>query len=100
MARQSSTDRNGCSFSEAIINQVWAKGSVIPGFSSNIWRWDRCGSVMKFSDYGNRDSKYGWEIDHITPVAYNGDDKINNLQPLNWENNLKKSDSLNFDYQR
>ena len=47
---------------------------------------------MKFNEHGNRFSKYGWEIDHIDLVANGGGDDLNNLQPLNWNNNASKGD--------
>jgi len=51
---------------------------------------------MKYTEHGNRQSEYGWEIDHINPVANNGSDDLYNLQPLYWGNNLDKGDSLNW----
>ncbi|MFN7825163.1 MAG: HNH endonuclease signature motif containing protein [Pseudobdellovibrionaceae bacterium] len=51
---------------------------------------------MKFSDYGNTESDFGWEIDHINPVSNRGGDDISNLQPLQWKNNRQKSDSTSF----
>ena len=66
---------------------VWAKGSIIPGYDSNIWRRDAFGRAIKFSDYGDRASKYGWEIDHISPSALGGGDDISNLRPLHCANN-------------
>ena len=88
MARNYNTDKNGSSWSEPTKLAVWKKGTSIDGYDSNIWRRDKCGKAMKYSDHGDRQSKYGWEIDHINPVANGGDDNINNLQPLHWENNL------------
>jgi len=70
------------------IQAVWQKGRIIPNFDAGTWRWDKCGTVMKINEYGNRQSKYGWEIDHINP---NGGDQLSNLQPLQWENNVAKS---------
>lgn len=68
---------------------VWAKGVAIPSYDLNVWRRDSMGSVIRYSDYGDRDSEYGWEIDHIDP---NGPDDLLNLQPLHWRNNASKSD--------
>ncbi|HRJ07361.1 MAG TPA: HNH endonuclease signature motif containing protein [Prosthecobacter sp.] len=71
------------------IQLVWNKGAIpIPQEAAN-WRKDTCGAWIARNQYGNRDSNYGWEIDHINP---NGGDAISNLQPLQWENNVAKSD--------
>ena len=71
---------------------IWAKGTPIPGYDSNIWRRDEYGSAMKYSDYGNRNSEYGWEVDHIVPVSRGGTDNLNNLRPLHWRNNASRGD--------
>jgi 5-methylcytosine-specific restriction endonuclease McrA len=96
MVRKHNSDRNGNSWSETTKKIVWNKGSVIEGFLPEIWRRDKCGRAMKFSEHANRKSEYGWEIDHIVPVAHNGTDELSNLQPLYWGNNLDKGDSLNW----
>jgi len=62
MPRNHNTDRDGRPFSEDLKQNVWNKGRIIPDFSSDIWRWDKCGDVIKWSDFGNRESKFGWEI--------------------------------------
>lgn len=76
------------SFSDVIIQKVWEKGQVVAGISPAVWRKDQCGAWIKRTEYGNRDSQYGWEIDHISP---GGTDDLDNLRPLQWQNNVDKS---------
>ena len=51
------------------LRRIWAKGRIIPDFDPNEWRWDHAGRVMRFNDYGNRQSKFGWEKGHIIADA-------------------------------
>ena len=75
-------------FSDDRLNlAVWTKGTPIPGYPSNIWRRDAYGNIMKYSDFGNRASEFGWERDHVVAVALGGTDTINNMRPLHWRAN-------------
>lgn len=80
------------SYSDEIVQKVWEKAFIVPGYDPQVWRKDKCGAWIKRSHYGNRRSQYGWEIDHITPVAKGGDDSLANLRPLQWENNASRQD--------
>jgi len=72
-----------------MIQAVWEKGEVIQGNDPSRWRKDQCGAWIGRAEYGDRDSQYGWEIDHISP---GGSDALSNLRPLQWKNNTDKSD--------
>ena len=71
------------------IERVWEKASRISGYNPDQVRNDPCGTRIVKQDYGDRSSNGGWEIDHRDP---NGGERLSNLQPLNWKNNVKKSD--------
>ena len=70
---------------------LWNACRPCPNFDAKIWRYDNYGTPMKWGEYGNRASEYGWEIDHIHPTSKGGSDGIHNLRALNWRNNAAKS---------
>ncbi|OFX36405.1 MAG: hypothetical protein A2X08_14965 [Bacteroidetes bacterium GWA2_32_17] len=81
------------SFNQSIIDLVWQKATVVPGYDSNVYRKDHCGAWIKKSMHGNANPlSMGWEIDHIKPKSIEKNDELSNLQPLQWENNKGKSD--------
>ena len=88
------TDCLGDSFLPPVVEAVWQKGEWVRGSGVNEIRKDVCGAPMKRGYHGvTTASKMGWEIDHIVPVARDGGDDLKNLQPLQWQNNRRKSDN-------
>lgn len=83
---------NEGAWDESSKRAVWAKGKTVAGYDPAKHRLDECNAWMSYQDYGNRDSLYGWEIDHITPASKGGSDTLGNLRPLQWQNNAAKSD--------
>lgn len=80
-------------FTEQITQKVWNKAKTISDTNEEKgFRKDQCGAWVNRKEYGNRDSDWGWEIDHITPESQGGSDELNNLRPLHWRNNVSKSD--------
>lgn len=76
----------------------WEKNNIVEGEDEQEVRRDASGAIIHFSDYKNRNSDYGWEIDHIYPKsrleeAGAPENMINNprnLRPMNWKNNVSK----------
>lgn len=85
-------------FTEAQKIAFWGKASIVDGEDPNRVRRDASGAIIHYSDYKNRNSDYGWEIDHIYPIAILEvagvpEELINNsrnLRPMNWKNNVSK----------
>ena len=73
---------------------VWKKAAHIKGKDPNTIRRDNNGNMIMYDHHGNKKSRYGWQIDHITATAKGGSDFIDNLQPLKWIDNSLKSDKI------
>ena len=87
-------------WSEDQIQYVWNRATVVEGYDKNRFRKDACGAWIIREKYGDNDSLYGWEIDHIVPKVlleqkgYSQEeiDNCDNLRALQHENNASKSD--------
>lgn len=85
-------------FTQDIIDKVWNKGSIVDGYDASLFRKDSCGAWIVKGKYGDTNSPFGWEIDHVYPQAKGGDDNLLNLRPMQWENNRSKNDDYpNYD---
>ncbi len=90
LSRQPNTKISGDGFDPKTIEKVWAKAKQELWFT--YFKKDACGTTIQKDDFGKA-TRFGWEIDHIVPVAKGGTDDIDNLQPLHWENNRQKGDN-------
>lgn len=77
---------------QQLIDAVWDKAAIIPGYNSDVWRKDFAGAWINKNAYGTT-GPYGWEIDHRMPQARGGSDTLPNLFPCQWENNRTKGDN-------
>ena len=90
MGRHLNTDASGKPFDETTIEAVWSKAPI--SSEHPPLRVDAYGALIWRGGYGNTNSKFGWEIGHKNPLSRGGSDELENLQPLQWENNRHNGD--------
>lgn len=78
-------------FTNEEIEAAWQKAESQPNNNPDVFRKDYAGAWIRRDQYG-RQTDYGWEIDHIRPLASDGSYDITNLEPMQWENNRHKGD--------
>lgn len=90
---------------EELKRRIWNKGIEDEKYPSERVRKDACGAYIFYDDFGDRESLFGWEIDHIYPASKLKDrtdvsaeqvDNIDNLRPLHWKNNASKGADYPF----
>jgi hypothetical protein len=73
---------------------AWDRAEIFSGLNPLLWRVDPYRSLIYWNDYGDTNSDYGWEIDHVWPKASGGADHPRNHQALHWRNNRAKGAKL------
>ena len=81
---------DGTAFPPERVDAVWRTAREIPGFDPDLWRLDANGDAICRPDYRCAEFRFGWEIDHVRPVALGGDDDDANLQPLRIDTNRRR----------
>lgn len=74
--------------------KVWEKGRIVNGLAPQEYRKDACGALMIFSKFGKTDDEFGWSVDHIYPQSKGGDDRLENLRPMQVSNATSKGDDF------
>lgn len=67
---------------------AWRNAKSAFGYLPEIAKLDEFNALIAWSEYGNRDSEWGWELDHIIPLSLGGLDVESNLRALHWRNNV------------
>ena len=80
-------------FTEEEKSYAWNRCKTIEGKDPDKWRQDYAGAYMWWIKYGDTDSQYGWEIDHIKPLDKDGTYEKTNLVAMQWENNRHKDNN-------
>ena len=73
---------------EDLKRAAWARTS--PVSSANAWdiRKDCLGNLVRYTDFGNRHSPFGWELDYV------GSTDPDNLQAMNWKAVAARSSNI------
>lgn len=86
-------------FDDLTVDAVWLKGVIVPGVNPKLKRLDVCGAWIERYNYGvTAVNGTGWEVDHNIPVTSGGADHLDNLQPLQWQNNRSKADNPPYNW--
>jgi hypothetical protein len=91
MSRHPNTDASGKPFDEATVEAVWSRATNSSDHAP--MKVDAYGALIWRGGYCNTNSKFGWEIGYKRPLAKGGTDDLENLQPLQWENNRRNGNS-------
>lgn len=59
-----------------------------------------CKKQLAFSNYGKRNARGGWEVEHSNPRANGGTDHGRNLYAACWSCNLKKLDTAGHHFNK
>lgn len=78
-------------WSNSQVQDVWNKGKTIRGKNPDFYRLDAYGNEIYRRAYG-KNSRMGWQIDHIKPKSKGGSNFLSNLRPLQTRKNQQKSD--------
>ena len=79
---------------EELKRSAWARTSPV-GNHANAWefRKDRLGNLVRYGDYGNRKSPFGWELSAIEPRGLAASVEGDNLQALHWRATAARTDA-------
>ena len=71
---------------EDLKRAAWNRTSPVSG-QANSWeiRKDCLGNLVRYNDFGNRHSPFGWELEYIVSRAAGGSSDPSNLQALHWK---------------
>lgn len=54
---------------ESLKQMAWEASRTVDGFNPDRVRLDACGAWISYEAYKDKESLFGWELDHIIPVT-------------------------------
>ncbi len=79
---------------QTLIEQAWSESHTVVGFDPKLVRLECCGAFIFKNAYGDTNSKFGWEVEHVYPYSKGGKNDPINLRAMQWENNRSKGDDF------
>ena len=77
-------------FDAKALDEIWNKGIPKKGYDSNLIRQDACGAWILKEAFAKTDNDFAWDIDYILPKSLGGDERMENLRPMNRMNVVSK----------
>lgn len=77
-------------FDTPTLDIIWEKAFPVEGLPPSLVRKDVCGALIVRNRFDDNLSDFGWVVDHIYPSFNGGGDDIDNLRPMQWQNNKAK----------
>ena len=87
-------------FSERQKEHCWEKAPKRNTLNEKEFRFGAAGALIKYKDYGDENSKFGWNIDHKIPTSAGGSDEDSNIRAMHRKNNIAKGDDYQKDANR
>lgn len=80
---------------EELKRSAWARTSPV-GNHQHAWefRKDRLGNLVRYGDYGNRKSPFGWELAAIEPRGLAGVTDAGSVQALHWRASAARTEAV------
>jgi len=73
---------------EDLKRAAWARTSPVSNANAWEFRKDCLGNMVRYADFGNRHSPFGWELEYM------GAQDPANLQALNWKAVAARSETI------
>lgn len=69
-----------------LIEQVWNRANKVQGYGESDWRTDPFGSPILWSDYGNKESRYGWVLKRLRNGTAEAESRAEDFHAVQWQN--------------
>lgn len=63
---------------------LWQACRAVPSLDAKRWRYDHAGLLMRWDEFGNGDSKVGWQLGYVVALADGGADHVDNLRAASY----------------